>query len=306
MLLHVATHNAKKLKELRRVLEEAGIEGVELVSSEDLLGYPEPVEDGRTFAANALIKARAGAKETPVVTLADDSARWAGKHGDDEANNTLLLKQMEDVPLARRTARFVSVCAIVTPEGDEYLEKGTWEGRLVRTPVGEQGFGYDPLFIPVEEDERVEDLDERPRTSAELSPEEKDALSHRGKALQALVPVIAELATKYAEDGTAVGSEDSPIVVVSPEEAEASQEADAVEDASDTVEGAAENHSQEAQQTHEAQQVHEVQQVPEAAANDADAGGDEEQDSTLEGMLATFRADEAADESAAGGSGDKV
>ncbi|PRQ10838.1 non-canonical purine NTP pyrophosphatase, RdgB/HAM1 family [Corynebacterium sp. 13CS0277] len=242
MLLHVATHNPKKLKELHRVLQEAGIEGVELVSSEDLLGYPEPVEDGRTFADNALIKARAGAKETHLVTLADDSglsvdelggmpgvlsARWSGTHGDDEANNELLLKQLEHVPHGRRTARFVSVCAVVTPEGDEFLEKGTWEGRLVRTPVGDEGFGYDPLFIPAEEDERVEDLDERPRTSAELTPAEKDALSHRGKALKALVPVIAELATKYAEDGTAVTSEDdSPIVVVTPEEAAGEEGAD--------------------------------------------------------------------------------
>ncbi|WP_151549904.1 MULTISPECIES: RdgB/HAM1 family non-canonical purine NTP pyrophosphatase [Corynebacterium] len=219
MLLHVATHNPKKLVELRRVLDVAGIENCELVTSEDLLGYEEPVEDGRTFADNALIKARAGAKATGEVTLADDSglcvkemngmpgvlsARWSGE-GDDDANNELLLKQMKDVPLGRRDASFVSVCAIVTPEGEEFIEKGEWAGRLLRNPVGENGFGYDPLFVPAEEDERVDGTDERPRSSAELSGEEKDALSHRGKALEALVPAISSLVAQWE----ARSSEDS-------------------------------------------------------------------------------------------------
>lgn len=236
MLLHVATHNAKKLKELARVLEAAGVEGIELVSSEDLLGYPEPVEDGRTFADNALIKARVGAKETGLVTLADDSglsvdelggmpgvlsARWSGKHGDDEANNELLLAQMADVPDKRRAAQFVSVCAVVTPEGDEYLEKGVWKGRLVRKATGDNGFGYDPLFIPEEEDARVAGTDDKPRTSAELSAEEKDALSHRGKALAALVPALAELARAAERKGEgATPDNDGALAVATPEEAQ--------------------------------------------------------------------------------------
>ncbi|WJZ03500.1 RdgB/HAM1 family non-canonical purine NTP pyrophosphatase [Corynebacterium freiburgense] len=222
MLLHVASHNPKKLKELRRVLDAAGVKGIELVSSGDLLGYPEPEENGRTFADNALIKARAGAKETGVTTIADDSgltveelngmpgvlsARWSGSHGDDEANNTLLLGQMQSVPHGRRNAAFVSVCAIVTPDGQEFIEKGVWNGRLVRTPVGTNGFGYDPLFIPAEEDQRVSGTEERPRTSAELTAEEKDALSHRGKALGLLVPVLERLAAEAEARGEGVGPE---------------------------------------------------------------------------------------------------
>ncbi|MBI8988739.1 non-canonical purine NTP pyrophosphatase [Corynebacterium sp. CCM 8863] len=251
MLLHVASHNPKKLKELRRVLDAAGIEGIELLSSEDLLGYPEPVEDGRTFADNALIKARAGVAATGITTLADDSgltveelggmpgvlsARWCGRHGDDEANNELLLAQMADVPLKRRKAAFVSVCALVTPDGEEWVEKGTWAGRLVRTPVGENGFGYDPLFIPAEEDERVADSDERPRSSAELSPEEKDALSHRGKALAALVPALAELARRSELEGTAVGTDEGRLIAVDTgDEAEAETvEEDGAEESRDS------------------------------------------------------------------------
>lgn len=243
--IHVATHNPKKLKELRRVLDSAGIEGIELISSEELLGYPEPKEDGRTFADNALIKARAGAKETNLITIADDSgitveelngmpgvlsARWSGKHGDDEANNNLLLGQMADVPLNRRGAAFVSVCALVTPSGEEYIEKGTWEGRLVRNPVGVNGFGYDPLFIPAEEDLRVEGTDERPRTAAELDPSEKDALSHRGKALAALVPVLEEIAMEYAGRVPA-----EPPLAIKPEDVAAPEDSDAAdaEDVSD-------------------------------------------------------------------------
>lgn len=221
MLLHVATHNPKKLVELNRVLESAGIRNCQVVSSEHLLGYEEPTENGRTFADNALLKARAGAKATGEVTIADDSglsveelggmpgvlsARWSGTHGDDDANNALLLAQMADVPLGRRDATFVSVCAIVTPDGDEYVEKGEWHGRLLKNPVGNNGFGYDPLFVPEEEDARVAGTDERPRSVAELSAEEKDAHSHRGKALARLVPVIARIVQEW-DDTHGVGSQ---------------------------------------------------------------------------------------------------
>ncbi|AZA14168.1 dITP/XTP pyrophosphatase [Corynebacterium choanae] len=234
MLLHLASHNAKKLQELQRLLQGAGITGIELVSSADLLGYPEPTEDGRTFADNALIKARAGAKATGVTTIADDSgiavdelngmpgvlsARWNGTHGDDEANNALLLAQLADVPASRRGAQFVSVCAVVTPEGEEWIEKGVWNGRVVKKAVGSGGFGYDPLFIPAEEDERVQDLDERPKTAAELTPEEKDAISHRRRALTALLPVLQELADRAVADGSTVtAAPDSPLTVEVPAE----------------------------------------------------------------------------------------
>ena len=200
MKLLVASNNPKKLAELERILAEHRVEGVELCSLKDVPAYPEPVETGPTFADNALIKARAGAEETGMVTVADDSglaveelggmpgvlsARWSGRHGDDAANNSLLLSQMADVPDERRGAAFVSVCALVTPDGEEQISEGRWQGRVLREEFGENGFGYDPLFEP----------DEVPgKSSAQLSAEEKDALSHRSKALAGLVDAIRRLA----------------------------------------------------------------------------------------------------------------
>lgn len=150
MKLLVASNNAKKLGELQRILDQAGIANVELLALADVPSYPEPVEDGRTFTENALIKARAGVANTGLITLADDSglevealngmpgvlsARWAGKHGNDQANNDLLLAQIADIPEERRGAAFVSVCAIVTPDGREFVEEGRWHGTLLREPV---------------------------------------------------------------------------------------------------------------------------------------------------------------------------
>lgn len=207
MKLLLASNNAKKLKELQRILDQAGLDGVELVSLSQAPAYTEPVEDGATFADNALLKARAGVANTGLVTIADDSglevdalngmpgvlsARWCGRHGDDQANNDLLLAQLADVPEERRGAAFISVCAIVTPEGREFVEEGRWSGTLLQEPVGVNGFGYDPLFVPMEES-FIEGQD---RSSAQLSAEEKDALSHRGRALRALVPTLAELAAQ--------------------------------------------------------------------------------------------------------------
>lgn len=204
MKLLVASNNPKKLRELQRILDQAGILGVELLSLAQAPVYAEPVENGRTFADNALIKARAGVAHTGLSTIADDSglevaelngmpgvlsARWSGKHGDDQANNDLLLAQMGDVPEERRGAAFVSVCALITPDGQEYVAQGRWEGHLLREPVGLGGFGYDPLFVPREEAESG-------RSSAQLSPQEKDALSHRGTALSQLAPDIARLAAR--------------------------------------------------------------------------------------------------------------
>lgn len=204
MQILVASNNAKKLRELKVILDSAGLGGVEVLPLSAVAAYDEPVENGRTFADNALIKARAGAAHTGLVTIADDSglaveelsgmpgvlsARWCGRHGDDQANNDLLLAQMADVPDARRQAAFVSVCALVTPEGEEKVVEGRWEGRILRAEQGENGFGYDPLFVPAEEDKAGTG-----RTSAQMAPEEKNAFSHRGKALAQLVPVIKELA----------------------------------------------------------------------------------------------------------------
>lgn len=207
MKLLVASNNPKKLEELRRILDASAVEGVELLSLDDVAPYDIPAETGRTFADNALIKAHAGAKATGLPTVADDSgltvdelggmpgvlsARWAGEHGDDEANNTLLLKQLADVADSRRQAAFVSVCALVTPEGEETISEGRWRGRILRTPSGEGGFGYDPLFVPTEEDSHSG----KRRTAADLMPEEKDSLSHRAKAMSHLVVRIRELANQ--------------------------------------------------------------------------------------------------------------
>lgn len=195
----VASGNAKKLVELQTVLNELGVEGVELVSLNDIPAYPEPVENGLTFAENALIKAREGAKQSGLACVADDSglavdalngmpgilsARWCGRHGDDQANNELLLAQTGDIDDEHRGAAFVSCCALVTPDGEEFTAEGRWEGALLREPRGESGFGYDPIFAPV---------DAPGKSAAELTPEEKNARSHRGKALKELAPRIADL-----------------------------------------------------------------------------------------------------------------
>ena len=197
--LLVASRNAKKLAELRRVLEFEGIVGIEPVGLDEVPEFPEEPEDGATFAENALIKARSGARATGLACLADDSglavdalngmpgvlsARWSGRHGDDAANNELLLAQLGDVPDARRGAAFVSACALVVPGGVESVEEGRWSGQVLRAPRGEGGFGYDPLFLPEGSD----------RSAGELTPDEKDAASHRGRALRALAPALRNLA----------------------------------------------------------------------------------------------------------------
>ncbi|MFT4199853.1 RdgB/HAM1 family non-canonical purine NTP pyrophosphatase [Gordonia sp. (in: high G+C Gram-positive bacteria)] len=197
----LASRNAKKLAELRRVVASAGLTGVEVVGLDDVPEYPEEPETGATFEENALIKARSGARATGMPCVADDSglavdalngmpgvlsARWSGRHGDDRANNDLLLGQLSDVPDERRGAAFVSACALVLPSGEETVVRGEWRGTIVAQPRGVSGFGYDPLFVP--DDEAAGG-----RTSAELAPAEKDALSHRGKALAQLLPALQRL-----------------------------------------------------------------------------------------------------------------
>lgn len=195
----VASRNAKKLNELRRILADAGIAGIEIVGLGDVPAYDEAPETGATFEENALAKARDGAAATGLPCVADDSgiavdalngmpgvlsARWSGVHGDDAANNALLLAQLGDVPDERRGAQFVSTCALVVPGGTEIVVRGEWPGVIGRKPVGDGGFGYDPLFIPTGGD----------ITAAQLTPAEKDAVSHRGRALTQLLPVLAALA----------------------------------------------------------------------------------------------------------------
>ncbi|MFT4043387.1 MAG: RdgB/HAM1 family non-canonical purine NTP pyrophosphatase [Gordonia sp. (in: high G+C Gram-positive bacteria)] len=198
----LASRNRKKLAELQRVVDAAGITGLEIVGLDGVPEYPEEPETGATFEDNALIKARAGARATGLPCLADDSglavdalngmpgvlsARWSGGHGNDSANNELLLAQISDVPDDRRGAAFVSACALVLPSGQETVVRGEWRGVILREPHGENGFGYDPLFRP-------DDAAAAGRSSAQLSPAEKDSLSHRGKALAQLVPALAAIA----------------------------------------------------------------------------------------------------------------
>lgn len=197
--LLLATRNAGKLVELQRLLVAADLGGVEVLGLRDVPEFPEAPETGATFAENALAKARDAAAATGLPAVADDSgltvdalngmpgvlsARWSGKHGDDPANLELLLGQLADVPDERRGAAFVCAAALVVPGGAEVIEHGEWRGRLIRAPRGSNGFGYDPIFVPEGEQ----------RSSAELEPVEKDAASHRGRAMRALLPHLGALA----------------------------------------------------------------------------------------------------------------
>ncbi len=207
----LATRNAGKVAELRRILSEAGLD-VELVGLEAFEGVGDIAETGTTFAANALLKARTVARHTGLPAIADDSglcvdalngmpgilsARWAGGHGDDEANLDLLLGQLADTPDERRGAHFFCAVAVAMPDwrhrgagpeapverGEERVVEGQVDGALLRERRGTGGFGYDPIFLPYGSSS----------TTAELDPAAKDAISHRGQALRALVPVLAQM-----------------------------------------------------------------------------------------------------------------
>jgi XTP/dITP diphosphohydrolase len=196
--LLLATANRKKLAELQRILDgELGAARIGLIGLGDLDDYPDVPETGLTFGENALLKARAGVERTGLPTVADDSglavdalngmpgvfsARWAGKHGDDRANLELVLAQISDVPEEHRGAAFVCAAALVLPNGREHLVEGRQTGRLLRAGRGTGGFGYDPVFVG----------DGQNRTNAELPPDEKDAISHRGRALRELAKIIAQ------------------------------------------------------------------------------------------------------------------
>lgn len=198
----LASHNRKKIAEMERILAEH-FPGIRVLGLGDVAAYPEPVEDQPTFEGNALLKARAGLAATGLPSIADDSgicvdalnsmpgvlsARWSGPPGDDKEgadarNNALLLAQLSDVPDERRAAHFVCAVAFVHPGGESVVE-GRMDGSVIREVRGSGGFGYDVLFV----------ADDAPgRTTAELDRAEKDAISHRGKALRELGPLVARV-----------------------------------------------------------------------------------------------------------------
>ena len=190
----LATRNAQKLAELRRIVA-AEAPDVQVLGLVDVTAYPEPAETERTFEGNALLKARACVSATGLAALADDSglavdalnqmpgvrsARWAGPGASDQENNALLLRQLADVPASDRTARFVCAMALVLPDGTEHVRVGEMRGRIGVSPAGDNGFGYDPLFV----------ADGYAMTNGELEPSAKDAISHRGRAVRAILPVL--------------------------------------------------------------------------------------------------------------------
>lgn len=196
MKIFVASRNTKKLEEMHRILVEH-LPDVQIVGLDEVEHYDEPVEDAPTFEGNALIKARAGFAATGLPTVADDSglcvdalngmpgvlsARWSGPPKNDARNNRLLLDQLADVPDSRRGAHFACAVAFISAD-DELVVEGRMDGTVIRETRGSGGFGYDVLFI----------ADDRPGlTTAELSREAKDAISHRGRALRQIAPLIAD------------------------------------------------------------------------------------------------------------------
>ncbi|GAB3005343.1 RdgB/HAM1 family non-canonical purine NTP pyrophosphatase [Saccharothrix stipae] len=199
MKVLLASRNKKKLGELRRILLAEGLDGVEVLGLDDVPPFPEAPETDPTFEGNALAKARDAYNATGLPSVADDSgiaidalngmpgvlsARWSGVHGNDQANLDLVLGQLRDVPDERRGAAFVCTAAFVAGAGVETVVRGEWRGTITREPRGENGFGYDPIFRPEGHDV----------TSAELTPDQKDEISHRGRALRLLLPHLRELA----------------------------------------------------------------------------------------------------------------
>ncbi|GAB3126831.1 RdgB/HAM1 family non-canonical purine NTP pyrophosphatase [Streptomyces calidiresistens] len=195
--LVLATRNAHKVAELRAILGEVGVRR-ELVGADAFPEVGEVAETGVTFEENALLKAHALARATGLPALADDSglcvdvlggapgilsARWSGRHGDDRANLELLLAQLDGIPDEHRGAHFACAAALALPDGTERVATGRLPGTLRRVPAGEGGFGYDPILQPEGET----------RTCAELSPAEKNAISHRGRAFRALAPHLRDL-----------------------------------------------------------------------------------------------------------------
>jgi XTP/dITP diphosphohydrolase len=196
-VLALASRNTGKLREIRSILNAADI-SIRIVSADEFPGWQSPPEDASDYAGNALIKARSLASFAGVPAIADDSgievdslggepgprsARFAGENATDEENLAKLISLIHEVPPEARTARYRCVAALVLPGGEEEISEGIVEGILHTVPRGTGGFGYDPIFLPLSS----------AHTMAELSPEEKDAISHRGKAFRGLVPAISKL-----------------------------------------------------------------------------------------------------------------
>jgi XTP/dITP diphosphohydrolase len=196
--LLLATRNQGKVEEFRRILNAIAPDEIELLGLDAFPGVNDVEETGETFTANALLKAVQMCKETGLPAIADDSglcvdaldgkpgiysARWSGEHGNDQANNIKVLDQLKDVSDGARGAHFTCVAAFALPDGRTHTEEARFEGRILNSPMGEYGFGYDPIFAPYGYE----------ISSAQMSPEEKDAVSHRGKALRAIAPHVIEL-----------------------------------------------------------------------------------------------------------------
>jgi XTP/dITP diphosphohydrolase len=196
--LLLATRNKGKIEEFRRILDAVAPGEIELVGLDQFPDLHDVIEDGATFQENALKKAREMSLATGIPAIADDSglcvdalggdpgifsARWAGKHGDDAANTAKVLDQLRDVADRDRSAHFTCVAALYLPDGRSHCEEAHFEGWILRAPIGDYGFGYDPIFRP----EGIE------LSSAQMSAEEKDAISHRGKSLRAIAPHVITL-----------------------------------------------------------------------------------------------------------------
>ena len=196
--LLLATRNKGKIEEFRRILDAVAPGEIELVGLDQFPDLHDVIEDGATFQENALKKAREMSLATGIPAIADDSglsvdalggdpgifsARWAGKHGDDAANTAKVLDQLRDVADRDRSAHFTCVAALYLPDGRSHCEEAHFDGWILRAPIGDYGFGYDPIFRP----EGFE------LSSAQMSAEEKDAISHRGKSLRAIAPHVITL-----------------------------------------------------------------------------------------------------------------
>jgi XTP/dITP diphosphohydrolase len=196
--LVLATRNQGKITEFRRILDELAPGQIELIGVDQFPDLVDVDETGSTFEENSLLKSRYTCAATGLPAIADDSglcvdflngdpgifsARWAGNHGNDQANIEKLLEQLKDVPDNKRTAHFTCVASLVMPDGREQIAEGRFEGHILHAPVGENGFGYDPIFQPLG----------LSISSAQMSAQEKDLVSHRGKSLRAIAPHVIQM-----------------------------------------------------------------------------------------------------------------
>ena len=196
--LVLATRNQGKITEFRRILEELAPGQIELIGVDQFPDLVDVEETGESFEENSLLKARYTSQATGLPAIADDSglcvdalngdpgifsARWAGVHGNDQANLEKVLAQLKDVPHEKRTAHFTCVASLVLPDGREQVAEGRFEGHILHAPVGENGFGYDPIFQPLG----------LSISSAQMSAQEKDLVSHRGKSLRAIAPHVIQM-----------------------------------------------------------------------------------------------------------------